>query len=193
MSHFRVSLKLFRLAEVVESLIRDTDDVWATRLMDRDQMPLKRCEASKRSRVTVLGDACHPMTCFKGQGANQALADAPLLAKCLSQSKGTTATRLRNFEREMVQRAAPRARASFDAARYLHSPASIEAVPGDSFAGFKGDTEALVRHLASKEVKVRRGQSADDLEAQIAQEVAAFRRDQETQAKRLKTEVDTAL
>ena len=39
---------------------------------------------SSRSRVTVLGDACHPMTCFKGQGANQALADAAISAAMAS-------------------------------------------------------------------------------------------------------------
>lgn len=35
------------------------------------------------SRVTCIGDACHPMTMFKGQGANQALMDGPHLAQWL--------------------------------------------------------------------------------------------------------------
>ena len=35
------------------------------------------------SRVTLVGDACHPMSMFKGQGANQAMADAPLFTECL--------------------------------------------------------------------------------------------------------------
>lgn len=49
------------------------------------------------SRVTVIGDAAHPMSMFKGQGANQALADGPLLAQWLmygaSKGKGATSRR----------------------------------------------------------------------------------------------------
>jgi len=37
-------------------------------------------------RVTLIGDAAHPMTPFKAQGANQALSDAVLLADSLAAS-----------------------------------------------------------------------------------------------------------
>ena len=82
--------------------------------------------SGSRSRVTVLGDACHPMTCFKGQGANQALADAVLLARRVAEANDMPKA-LRRFEREMVQRAGPRAAASRCAARLLHSPRGLTA------------------------------------------------------------------
>ena len=82
--------------------------VWGTPLLDRPALPLRRktSVASKgdvasegavagegavaraasawHSRVTLLGDAAHAMTPFKGQGANQTLVDACLLAKCVA-------------------------------------------------------------------------------------------------------------
>jgi salicylate hydroxylase len=41
-------------------------------------------------RVILIGDASHPMSPFKGQGANQALLDALNLARSLYQSSSTT-------------------------------------------------------------------------------------------------------
>lgn len=49
---------------------------WA--LFDRDPLPRWSDE-----RVTLLGDACHPMPPFQAQGAAMAIEDAIVLAKCL--------------------------------------------------------------------------------------------------------------
>jgi len=50
---------------------------WA--LMERDPLP-RWCEG----RVTLLGDACHPMTPYMAQGAASALEDAAMLSRCLA-------------------------------------------------------------------------------------------------------------
>jgi salicylate hydroxylase len=76
------------------------------------------------SRVTLLGEAAHPMSPFKGQGANQALLDAHLLAQHLYKSFGTEdattnkdypsllAGVLEAFEEEMLTRSSVKVEAS---------------------------------------------------------------------------------
>jgi len=58
-------------------LARDICFIWA--LFDRDPLP-----QWSRGRVTLLGDACHPMYPFMGQGAAQAIEDGACLAACLA-------------------------------------------------------------------------------------------------------------
>ncbi|CAH8283908.1 2-polyprenyl-6-methoxyphenol hydroxylase-like FAD-dependent oxidoreductase [Mariniflexile fucanivorans] len=80
--------------------------------------------------MTLIGDAAHPMSPFKGQGANQALLDALTLARMLSKSCGSFSkwkeTGIRNtvltkFETEMINRSATKVKDSADAAQFLHS------------------------------------------------------------------------
>jgi salicylate hydroxylase len=52
------------------------------------QNPLAAAESSSSGNcglVTLIGDACHPMPPFKGQGANQAMLDALSLANVIYQ------------------------------------------------------------------------------------------------------------
>lgn len=79
--------------------------------------------------ITLLGDAAHPMSPFKGQGANQALLDALLLARMIT--KGCTTTQWRenglrtsvliDFETAMFTRSAEKVKGSAQAAQLLHS------------------------------------------------------------------------
>jgi len=82
------------------------------------------------SQVTLIGDAAHPMSPFKGQGANQALLDALALARGIlkgcgpfSQWKDAGIRRcvLTEFESEMLERSASKVKDSADAAEFLHS------------------------------------------------------------------------
>ena len=56
-------------------------------------------------RVTLLGDAAHPMTPNLGQGACQAIEDAVVLARCFREG-GATAGALRRYERLRAGRTA---------------------------------------------------------------------------------------
>ena len=56
-----------------------------------------------RGRMTLLGDAAHPMTPDMGQGACQAIEDAVVLGRCISET-GDPMVALRTYERQRVAR-----------------------------------------------------------------------------------------
>ena len=62
----------------VQAILNACPDVHKWALMERDPLP-RWCE----ERVTLLGDACHPMTPYMAQGAASALEDAAVLSRCL--------------------------------------------------------------------------------------------------------------
>lgn len=117
------------LPELVE--LTNALDITGYPTYDRDQMVFPSAES--QSRCTVLGDAAHCMSPFKGQGANQALVDAISLARRLSTVFGPFATgeanvcqQLRDFEAELVTRAGEKVEASRTAAKYLHSKDALQ-------------------------------------------------------------------
>jgi 2-polyprenyl-6-methoxyphenol hydroxylase-like FAD-dependent oxidoreductase len=95
---------------------------------DRELLQSELLEKGKNT--TLIGDAAHPMSPFKGQGANQALLDALSLAreiskgcKPLSQWReiGIRKSVLTKFESEMLERSASKVKDSAEAAQFLHS------------------------------------------------------------------------
>lgn len=77
------------------ALIDACDDVMKSALCVRTPMP-----AWGAGLVTLLGDACHPMTPFMAQGAGQAIEDAVVLTRALTEPREGVdlAARLRAYE-----------------------------------------------------------------------------------------------
>lgn len=85
-------------------------------------------------KATLIGDAAHPMSPFKGQGANQALLDALALARRISKGcrplsnwreTGIRASVLTKFESGMLERSASKVMDSAEAAQFLHSEIAL--------------------------------------------------------------------
>jgi salicylate hydroxylase len=109
---------------------------------DRDLLTSELLPAE--SRVTLIGDAAHPMSPFKGQGANQALLDALSLARAIYRTaatdEGSVKNALREFEAEMLPRSAVKVKASAEAASFLHTDIAIG--EGDMPRGRVAENEA---------------------------------------------------
>ena len=95
-----------------------------------DREILKPEQLAKGNQITLIGDAAHPMSPFKGQGANQALLDALSLARGIYKGCGPfsnwkeTGIRknvLTDFETEMLKRSTKKVKDSAEAAQFLHS------------------------------------------------------------------------
>ena len=99
-----------------------------------DRELLKPEVLQKCGNATLIGDAAHPMSPFKGQGANQALLDALALARGISKvcgpfsnwrEIGLRETVLNEFESEMLKRSASKVKDSAAAAQFLHSEIAL--------------------------------------------------------------------
>ena len=87
-------------------------------LSDLSLSDSKSTLSTSASRVVIVGDALHPMSPFKGMGANQSLTDGPLLASWLQ--KGSVDAAVKGFMRQTVQRTGPIVEASRQAAYDFH-------------------------------------------------------------------------
>lgn len=74
----------FRMPDVdIQALLRATEKVTQYPMIDRDPLPWWT-----RGRVTLLGDAAHPMYPMGANGASQAILDADVLARALEETPG---------------------------------------------------------------------------------------------------------
>ena len=107
-------------------------------LVDKDDLREGLNSTQSNAYVTLLGDAAHPMSPFKGQGANQALLDGLNLARNLQRVvrkndrmgqcniSALIPESLAEFEDEMLQRSAVKVKKSAEAAEFLHTELAIK-------------------------------------------------------------------
>ena len=119
-------------APIPEILIATDDNlISGYPVYDRDLLSPESFAHAKS--VTLIGDAAHPMSPFKGQGANQALLDALSLAReifknCQSFNWKETELResiLAGYEAEMLERSSIKVKDSAAAAEFLHSEIAL--------------------------------------------------------------------
>jgi salicylate hydroxylase len=106
------------LVEAILAQVAQAKTTFWWGLYDREPLP-----TWTRGRVTLLGDAAHPMLPHVGQGANQAIEDAVALAIVLSRADRSTAPgalqayeRVRRERTALVQRSSRTNGARYDAA-----------------------------------------------------------------------------
>lgn len=99
-----------------------------------DREVLQKTSLANEQQTTLIGDAAHPMSPFKGQGANQALLDALALARGIAKgcrptqawrTSGIREAVLTTFEKEMIERTTEKVKESAVAAKILHSDAIL--------------------------------------------------------------------
>jgi salicylate hydroxylase len=101
----------------VHEILSALDEAYVWGLFDRP--PLARWSAG---RVTLLGDACHPMLPFMAQGAAQAIEDGASLTACLAHAGPDLPAALRRYERLRIPRTARLQAMSADNKTRFHLP-----------------------------------------------------------------------
>jgi salicylate hydroxylase len=108
----------------VRALIAGTEQVFKWALLDR--LPL---DTWTRGRVTLLGDAAHPMLPYLAQGASQSIEDGFVLARSLAAERDHPERALQTYAARRRERTAAIQTASRDQSRMvrLTDPAEVEA------------------------------------------------------------------
>ncbi len=134
----------------IPQILAATDEAQISGYPVYDRELLQSVFLENAGQVTLIGDAAHPMSPFKGQGANQALLDALALARGISKNchplsqwreAGIRKSVLKEFETEMVERSASKVKDSAEAVHFLHSEIVLQ----------EGD-EPRGRHLKKKDI-----------------------------------------
>jgi 2-polyprenyl-6-methoxyphenol hydroxylase-like FAD-dependent oxidoreductase len=132
----------------VQALIAATPEFWEYPMCDRDPLP-----RWSHGRVTLLGDAAHPMYPVGSNGASQAILDARCLADALARAESPMAA-LHAYEAERLPKTAEIVRSNRKGGPEGVIDA-VEALAPDGFTDIDAvlpyaEREAIVRGYAQK-------------------------------------------
>ena len=117
----------------IDALFQRVDEVYKWGLFDRD--PMTRWS---QGRVTLLGDAAHPMLPFLSQGAAMAIEDAYVLAASLAAHGNDIATALNDYERERLSRTSRVQLEARERGRTYHLPSAFAQARRDFMYWLRG-------------------------------------------------------
>jgi len=101
----------------VQRVIDAVDETFIWAVIDRE--PIKQWTYG---RITMLGDACHPMIPFMGQGGAQAIEDAAAITACLQKCGEDVEAALKLYETVRLPRATQIQNGSWDNKTRFHMP-----------------------------------------------------------------------
>ena len=111
----------------IQTMIHAIDTPFKWALLGREPLP-----RFSTGRATLLGDAAHPTLPFLAQGANMALEDGIVLARCLAEYPDIPDA-LRHYETARLDRTAAIVRGSNDNAKRFHNPALTQAATASAY------------------------------------------------------------
>jgi salicylate hydroxylase len=115
----------------IHAIIRNIDQPYKWALLGR--MPLTRFS---RGRATLIGDAAHPTLPMLAQGANMAIEDGIVLARCLV-AHADIESAFTRYDAARVARTAKLVQGANEAAKRFHNPALADAAGARAYV----DTE----------------------------------------------------
>ena len=120
----------------VHAIIRNIDQPYKWALLGR--APL---QAFSRGRVALLGDAAHPTLPMLAQGANMAIEDGMVLARCLKAHDPEEA--LRRYQAARLDRTARLVRGANESAKRFHNPALADAAGARAYVDAEWQEERV--------------------------------------------------
>ncbi|MEM9138049.1 MAG: FAD-dependent monooxygenase [Cyanobacteria bacterium P01_F01_bin.42] len=131
------------LTQVLEDLLDSSAPCYKWGLFTRSPLPFW-----SRQRVTLLGDAAHPMLPFQAQGAAMSIEDAYILAQCLQGQSSDIQSAFQQYEKLRFQRATRMQKTSRKNADVFHA-SGLKAIARDSIFQILGLIAPRLMNLKS--------------------------------------------